>query len=443
LRSYVGQMSSQGVKGSESDADAPVTVGFSLRLLSACSGSFATAMVVTPLDVAKVQMQAANSKRDTRAGVTAVQHIGCRQFICSNGISEHCFDKRDGRWRRRFPTLPCSKTACVKCPKQQAPVAHKANPNGLVATLRTIFVEEGARGLYAGLPPTLLLSVPSNVLYFATYESMRDGLRHRVGNGSNRRGIKRDGMLAPCIAGGTARLVAATVCAPIEIIRTRVQAARLIGGGPDERKALVVLRRLVQKEGMMALFKGLESTLWRDVPFSALYWAGVETIRRCLVHRGWWKDSHYQAPFTSVFAGCMSGGLAAFVTTPFDVVKTRRQVEALTGGVKKRSPARAMTCVYLRPDWNSGCVMYLNSGCALRPALGTGASVAQPVFTLPWATTVSSQSITLWADLRAVAREEGAAALMTGATPRVARVAPACAIMLGTYEMTKMAFAAQ
>ena len=52
----------------------------------------------------------------------------------------------------------------------------------MVRTLRSIYREAGVGGLYAGLPVTMLIAVPANVLYFATYESLRDALQPRIPN---------------------------------------------------------------------------------------------------------------------------------------------------------------------------------------------------------------------------------------------------------------------
>lgn len=107
------------------------------------------------------------------------------------------------------------------------------------------------------------------------------------------------------------------------------------------------------------IFRGLIPTLLRDVPFSGIYWTSFETIKKRL------EPCH-----TSTFiAGAVSGILAAALTTPFDVVKTRIQIGKGTGGVIH-------------------------------------------VF-------------------KKVANEGG---LFKGLGPRVARVAPACAVMIWAYE---------
>jgi len=338
------------------------------------------ALIVTPLDVAKVRMQAAG--RFPHRGPNAVT-LGFRmeatvqkscpmKFFASNGIMDHCFDRRDSQWRHCFKSSGRSHA-------------------GLVQTLRNTWADGGFRGLYAGLPATLLIAVPNNVLYFASYEVLRDKLQTFA---------EPSGPVpswAALIAGGGSRWVAATAVAPLEVVRTRAQAGRLAYEGVENgmARAQVVrnpgvramLAEIVREQGPRGLFLGLSSTLWRDVPFSALYWFGVERMREAILRRGWFEGTSVQKPLAALVAGALAGGSAAFATTPFDVVKTRQQL----------------------------CRTAASSG-------GAGASSAEG----------------LWATLARIAREEGARELLAGSVPRVARVAPACAIMLGSYETTKI-----
>mmetsp|Transcript_143351 Transcript_143351/g.363851 ORF Transcript_143351/g.363851 Transcript_143351/m.363851 type:complete len:356 (+) Transcript_143351:2771-3838(+) len=293
----------------------------------------------------------------------------CPVFFCSNGIMEHCFDRREAAWRHCFSHQAQLSAGAPGLQDIRA-------QTGLVRTLRSIVAEGGFAGLYAGLPATLLIAVPNNVLYFATYEALRDRCQ----------AASLPGLVAawaPGLSGGGARMVAATAVAPLEVVRTRAQAGRFASPGSRAASSGVgaMLADIVRHQGPRALFLGLGSTLWRDVPFSALYWLGVEKIRAEILRRGWWEGSTVQAPLASGFAGILAGGAAAFGTTPFDVAKTRQQLDRTAVG-------------------------------------GAGKS--------------------LWATLKQVIREEGTSGLMAGCVPRVARVAPACAIMLGSYETTKV-----
>lgn len=52
---------------------------------------------------------------------------------------------------------------------------------GLTGTARTIWLEDGVRGLYRGLGPMLLGYIPTWAVYMSTYESTKDLLNERMG----------------------------------------------------------------------------------------------------------------------------------------------------------------------------------------------------------------------------------------------------------------------
>jgi len=136
--------------------------------------------------------------------------------------------------------------------------------------------------------------------------------------------------------------------------------------------------KTVQAEGVTSLWKGFTATIMRDVPFSAIYWPLYEALR----------PPEYE--FNRCFlAGAFAGTLASTLTLPFDVIKTQRQLEL---------------------------------GESL--ARGSGGGVPSN---------------------RDVAREiwsaHGARGFWTGLTPRIMKVAPACAIMISSYEFFKQFFA--
>lgn len=139
-----------------------------------------------------------------------------------------------------------------------------------------------------------------------------------------------------------------------------------------------VVRTAIRQGGVRSLWQGLGPSLLRDVPFSALYWFGYEFLRSQK------KEPTFQHMFLS---GCTSGAIAGILTLPFDVVKTHRQIELGESNFdpKKRYPSTYSLLFKLQ-------------------------------------------------------KEQGTAALFTGITARVAKVAPACAIMITSYEYGKAFF---
>ncbi|KAL1836889.1 hypothetical protein VTJ49DRAFT_4531 [Mycothermus thermophilus] len=277
----------------------PVDITAWQKMLSATSGSLLTALLATPLDVVRVRWQSQNVTqpprdftklalpsnlpfRQTDLGVTAC----CREVFFSTNTSEACF----------FGPRPLGETslagatataAAAPTPSATAPAAAAATaPNPMTCAvqqtqqrvftstfdgLRKIARNEGITTLWRGLSPTLIMAIPANIIYFTGYEWLRFNRASPIA-----RAVPED--YAALIAGSAARVLAATAVSPIELFRTRLQALR-----GDHGNHLVAtfrgVRDMVAAHGYRSLWRGLTLTLWRDVPFSGMYWWGYETIR--------------------------------------------------------------------------------------------------------------------------------------------------------------------
>lgn len=273
--------------------------------------------------------------------------------------------------------------------------------------LRKIARNEGPLTLWRGLSPTLMMGIPANVIYFAGYDWLRF---------DDRSPIKRifSEKYAPLVAGSCARIAAASAISPIEMFRTRLQATPGHGAG-HFKATLEDLYRMTQVKGYGSLWRGLTLTMWRDVPFSGMYWWGYEEVKNHLIearertqgHILPHGPNHLNVEETNTFtfldsfiAGALSGSLAAFVTTPFDVGKTRQQV-------------------------------FRHIGDDLPSAVATRTSPSLPEVA------IRPEQLSLPKFLLHIFREEGVAGLFRGWVARCLKVAPACAIMISTYEIGK------
>lgn len=380
--------------------------------------------LVTPLDVVRVRLQSQSQPRPApnnptnfpaySANFTKLpQNLGvtacCREVFWVGDNASYCMV---GTNANSASAIPSASTSAADCAVEET---QRKTFTSTFDGLRKIARNEGPLTLWRGLSPTLLMAIPGNVIYFTGYDWLRYNHMSPVSRSVS-------DTYAPFVAGAGARVAAGIVVSPIEMLRTRMQAVSGAETGIF-RSTVVGLHQLAQSRGYSSLWRGLTLTLWRDVPFSGIYWWGYEAVRNSLTdfrhrqtslqhgpgsssltsntssRRASQVAEHHTTTFVDSFiAGFASGGLAAFVTTPFDVGKTRQQVykHATDEGKPPAASSKAHAAGKLLPEERS-----------------------MPRFLLH------------------IFKEERFAGLFKGWGPRCLKVAPACAIMISCYEVGK------
>jgi solute carrier family 25, member 39/40 len=320
---------------------------------------------------------------------------GCGTFVLNTGLGEYLTPKTQCRY---FDPI----TGLLR-QDQMITQSH-----GTLRMVRSIFLNEGFGGIYAGLAPTLVMGIPNTIIYFYCYEELATKLRQEYPTEP----------IVPAIAGASARFVASLSTAPFELLRTQ-QAARVGAGAAasnSDKGMVAEFRSMIRSDGVSSLFRGVWPTLMRDVPFSAVYWICIESMRDSWKrHRNDNNEgstvSSWQQAGEALINGCVSGTIAAAVTTPLDVLKTRSQVGVAQLTVSSSVTAEASVCDH------------------------GGALAYQPPRTSTSASNSSSNSMLTMA--RRIVQEEGIAGLWRGNVARMMKVAPACAIMISSYEVGK------
>lgn len=362
------------------------TLSLQERMMSATIGSLLTSVILTPMDVVRIRLQQQQM----------IEDCGCAEL-------EPIPELVDNRVRKN--TLELLKTSTVVKKAEIGPAkifwegscfqnlnCRNQRFNGTLEAFSKIAKFEGVSTLWRGISITLLMAIPANIVYFTGYEYVRDMSPIN----------KSHPILNPLVCGAFARVLAATSVAPLELIKTKLQSipssSRSHGNLIMYRDLLNGIRNEIRVKGVTpTLFKGLEITLWRDVPFSAIYWASYEFYKKKIaflspasMDKNGISNWFY---FTNSFlGGFISGTIAAIATHPFDVGKTRQQIAMVSEN-------------------------------------GTGTS------NMKYGTSNS-----MFGFLKSIRRVEGVGALYTGLTPRVAKIAPSCAIMISSYELTKRLF---
>ena len=142
---------------------------------------------------------------------------------------------------------------------------------GILRSMRTIVSEEGARGLYRGLPPTLVGVGPNLAINFAAYET----LRNYFGNNTGEFG-KENPMFISLACGSASAVVSASATFPLDLVRRRMQMRDATRGDTF----LAVFKRVIRKEGFVGLYRGIYPEFAKVVPGVSITYATYELLKR-------------------------------------------------------------------------------------------------------------------------------------------------------------------
>ena len=322
--------------------------------------------------------------------------------------------------------------------------------------IRSILKTDGVKGLYRGVVAGGLGAGPAHAVYFATYEYGKKMFRlNPIGSSSS---SAYGEFVADASAGALATIVGDAVQTPLDTVKQRMQmqlggncpsevkamSGEGIGGGssssrmssssisssssnttgpPATRKfksAFDALRTIVRNEGAHVLYRSYPTTLIMNVPFTAIHVGLYESAKRALKIEE--EDEGFRTQF---LAGGFAGGIAGFLTTPMDVVKTRMQTHCEV----------ALGCDVSKTVETATA----NQTCAVRgdPKLCVSTTSTPTTAPPPSSSRSVYASANAFKVARHVAEREGAKALFSGATARVLFHVPAAAICWTAYEFMK------
>lgn len=193
------------------------------------------------------------------------------------------------------------------------------------------------RNLYQGVGTVALVAVPSSGVFFTTYE----GLKVVLGS-SSFSFLPQPAVHA--LSSSVAQLVNCAVVTPAEVLKQNAQmlgpgvaGSRSTGKKASMSPTMAVLQEM--KRHPTRLWRGYTAMAARDLPFTALQFPALEYLREVLMERrsrlkkgGEPVTGLFERAWISAVSAGVAGSAAAWVTTPFDVVKTRMMLEA---GVKE------------------------------------------------------------------------------------------------------------
>uniref|UniRef100_A0A6N2N2F7 Uncharacterized protein n=1 Tax=Salix viminalis TaxID=40686 RepID=A0A6N2N2F7_SALVM len=329
-------------------------LGFAERAFAAAGAAVLSAVIVNPLDVAKTRLQA------QAAGVP--YKVLCGTMFPHVKGSPHAF--------------PGSQQLCAsECNRYK----------GAMDVFYKVIRQEGIGRLWRGTNASLALAVPTVGIYMPCYDIFRNSMEEFT-----TQSCPSLTPYVPLVAGAVARSLSCITCYPLELARTRMQAFKETHTGVKPSGVWKTLIEVINPVGRTnntqklqsyrILWTGLGAQLARDVPYSAICWATLEPTRRQILALLGDEAGASRVLGANFSAGFVAGTLAAAATCPFDVAKTRRQIE--------KDPNRALNMTTTRT-------------------------------------------------LLEIRRDGGVKGLFAGVGPRVARAGPSVGIVVSFYEVVK------
>ncbi|PPR03757.1 hypothetical protein CVT26_005797 [Gymnopilus dilepis] len=220
----------------------------------------------------------------------------------------------------------------------------------------------GLSGVYKGVGSVVVGSAPGAAAFFSTYEMMKKTLPLPEN-------------LAPVthmISASVGEVAACLVRVPTEVIKTRTQTSSYgaLGGS-----SLAAARLVLANDGIRGFYRGFGITVMREIPFTSLQFPLYEFLKLQLSRKLRRKPLYAHE---AAMCGSIAGGVAAALTTPLDVLKTRVMLDL-------RNPSK-------------------------------------------------EQLPSLWTRFRTIYTTEGPKALFSGVVPRTLWISAGGAVFLGVYE---------
>lgn len=185
-------------------------------------------------------------------------------------------------------------------------LARRGNSNytSIAHTFRTIFAEEGVGGLYKGLVPSLIL-VSNPAIQFLVYEQLVLLLsryyraRHRAAttvlstihttHANTPTALPIPPTSLPALSsldffalGAVSKAVATVLTYPYQVVKARMQADRSASDS-SVSETVAVLRRIVEVEGVSALFNGMGAKMTQTVVNSAFMFVIYERLAEVML----------------------------------------------------------------------------------------------------------------------------------------------------------------
>ena len=159
-------------------------------------------------------------------------------------------------------------TTVFCCPSERIMVLAHIRKQGVIHVAQDI----GFKGVYQGWRVTLNRDIVFNALFFTVRDTLVD-LRIKWSSSHQCNKFER------FIAGLPAGVLAASVSCPLDVVKTRVQGAKL-GSRESQQATLSVMKEIISTQGPRYLFKGLLPRIYVVPSMMSLFYVFDEAFKQ-------------------------------------------------------------------------------------------------------------------------------------------------------------------
>ncbi len=161
--------------------------------------------------------------------------------------------------------------------------------------------------------------------------------------------MTRNSLVKESVAGALSESTCETIAIPFDVVAQRLMIQEMGKTGFSYKGGLDAVRQIYKTEGIRGFFKGFGASLLTHAPESAIWWIIYMHVKKELYlnqPESWVEQSAKQGSFLiHLTAGTVAGGLTATFCNPFDVVKTRLQVQNSKSAYRYRNFLHALRMI--------------------------------------------------------------------------------------------------
>ncbi|KAI0145292.1 mitochondrial carrier [Xylariaceae sp. FL1272] len=189
------------------------------------------------------------------------------------------------------------------------------------------FPSGGFRGVYRGVGSAVVGSAPGAAFFFCTYEGVKATLSQPRRHGKGARNDSKWAEPATHMAAASlGEIAACAIRVPTEVVKQRAQAGHHGGSSAGALRAILGQYNTIGLTGVWReLYRGWGITVMREVPFTVIQfplWEAMKSWGRQREAASAGEQAEVGAGESALY-GSISGAVAAAITTPLDVLKTR------------------------------------------------------------------------------------------------------------------------